>query len=470
LVVAFAERGHGHQTAAVVVAALPAGLAFGVKLNFIAPVVALSIGVWILSQRGHRLAVGLWWVLLVALTGSFWYLRNLIDVGNPIPLLHFRFGPISLPTPLLTAPTATVAHFLFSASAWREDFRPGLRLFFGPAWWAILVLAGFGLVLVLATGRDRTARVLAGVGLFAGIAYLLTPLYLTVLGAPTLFVTTIRYAVPAVVMGLVLLPLSPVFGRKGVSNWLLGVYLAILAVTQLDATIWPIRLFSPRWDPPIRGIDSWLGLVFGLIVLGVGLAIYDSRVRWVGWRSRSVSIVTAASVAIVGLIGGFGVQQFYLHNRYTTQSTSLQYPSLLLSWAQHVNGARIAVAGVYTQIQYGLYGRDLSNFVQYVGKSEPHGGYAPIVSCAQWRSALNEGHYTYVLTSTGPVTHRLGILRVPSTFAAWTNEDGASSLVAQEVMNYGSVAGGETGHEYFGFFLFHLHGHLDPRGCAPVST
>ena len=60
-------------------------------------------------------------------------------------------------------------------------------------------------------------------------------------------------------------------------------------------------------------------------------------------------VVVPVSIALV--VSGFGVQQLYLGNRYTSSNT----PSYVV-WAQHVSNVRIAVAGEYTQVQYELYG------------------------------------------------------------------------------------------------------------------
>ena len=110
------------------------------------------------------------WLVVLILTGGFWYGRNLIAVGNPIPPFHLKLGPLSLPSPQLTTPSSTVAHFLFNATDWRVYFLPGLRLSFGPAWWALLGLSALGLVLAVITG-DRLQRVLGAVGLASGLIF-----------------------------------------------------------------------------------------------------------------------------------------------------------------------------------------------------------------------------------------------------------------------------------------------------------
>ena len=73
------------RPAARVLAAVAAGLAVGVKLTVLAPVLALTVGVIVIAPRGRRLAAAGLWLGPLILAGGFWYARNLIAVGNPLP-------------------------------------------------------------------------------------------------------------------------------------------------------------------------------------------------------------------------------------------------------------------------------------------------------------------------------------------------------------------------------------------------
>ena len=77
---------------------LAIGLAAGTKLNFLLPAAVLVLGLTALAPKGRR-----WFTLLCAggmalAGGGYWYLRNLIHSGNPLPWIH-HLGPIDLPSP-----------------------------------------------------------------------------------------------------------------------------------------------------------------------------------------------------------------------------------------------------------------------------------------------------------------------------------------------------------------------------------
>jgi hypothetical protein len=441
------------------VAALAAGLALGTKFTLILPVVALTVGIWVLARRGRRLVETGTWVLLVLITGGFWYLRNLIAVGNPLPSLALHLGPLALPSPAIGTPSSTLAHYLAKGSAWHKYFLPGLRLSFGPAWWAILALAAAGLILGVMVGPHRMPKMLAWVGLASGAAFVVTPQYLAVLGTPVYFVDNVRYVDPALVLGLVLLPLIPWIRERSRQWWLLGIYAAILAVTQFDGTLWPIHLLTQRFADPIGGVDSVIGLLIGLLVLIVGSLVALRRRGEPRWRPH---LLIVALVGIALVVSGFSLQQFYMRNRYTNSN-----PSAIFSWAQNISNARIAVAGNFTQIQYELYGRNLTNYVQYVAQPEPHGGYAPITSCRRWRQALNSGHYDYVVTATSFNPDRQSVFKTPSSYTAWTGTDPASSLIRRQTLK---IAINVSSTEYVGTSLFRLHGRLDPSTCTSAAV
>jgi hypothetical protein len=454
LLVTASCRGGPTRPTGQAVAALAAGLALGTKFTFVAPVGALTVGIWVLARRGRRWSEGGLWLLLVVLTGGIWYFRNLFTVGNPLPSLHLALGPLALPSPTTKTPTSTVSHFLFNAGAWHHYLLPGLRLSFGPAWWAVLGLAGAGLVLGVLSAPGRVPRMLAWVGIVSGAAFLVTPQYLTILGAPVYFVDNVRYGDPALVLGLVLLPLAPVFAHRGRWRWLLGGELVVIGATQLDGTVWPIDVLAQRFGYPIGGVDSLIGLGCGAVVLVVGTTLVLARHSLPGRaRSRRAVVTVAVAVAVaVAVVPGLALQQFYLRNRYAGPGTPL--PLL----ERDASNARVAVAGGFGQLQYGFYGRDLSNFVQYVGQTEPHHGFGLIDSCPRWRQILDQGHYTYVVITTGLVANRADLTEHPPRYTVWTETDTAAQLVRRQVTTVRDA-------KVVGYWLFRIRGPLDPASC-----
>ena len=421
--------------AQLAVAGLAAGLAMGTKVIFAAPVGALSLGIVALAPRGKRMRRTGVWLLAVGLAGGFWYARNLVVVGNPLPSLGVHLGPLRLRS--YPVGTSTFAGFLFDRGFLEEHLLPDLRVVYGPAWWAVLGLVAAGIILAAATRSGRVLRMLALVGAATSVAFVFTPQPIG-RGQFALFfiVYQLRLASTVLVFGLVLLPLVPAVNRGLRAWWLLIAFTLVLAATQLDSSVWPTDLFEQRFAAPTAGLDAVAGLALGVALVIVGAALLYRRDRLLAWRSPAA--VAAACLLLIA--GGFGLQQLYLSGRYTD---TMPMPRIY-RWARHVHNERIAVVGRFAFLQYPLYGTDMSNYVQYVGTRGSHGAFKAIRECDAWRRALNAGHYSYVVT--GPVPGG-----APD---AWTASDHAATLVIRENQVLS---------------LFRLNGRLDPAGCSGVA-
>jgi hypothetical protein len=437
---------------AICLAALAAGLTLGTKLTFIPLVVALTVGVSVIAPRGTRVRQTSLWLLLVVLTGGFWYLRNLAAIGNPLPYgLHL--GPISLPSPPGLAPASSVASFLFNRHDWRMYFLPGFREALGPAWWAVLGLTFAGLVLGACFAATRLQRMLAIVGIASGVGFVFLPQPLTVPPVyphvPYNFVYNLRFSFAALIIGFLILAIIPVMARARARWLLLGSFGIVLMVTQLDSTIWLIRLFSQQFAPAIQGVDSRIGLLIGLVTLLVGLFLLLARNGMLARRPPAVVLVMAA---LLVLVSGFGLQQLYLRDRYL--DTSPMAP--LYAWAKHVQDTRMAITGPFSNDSYPLYGQDDSNYVQVVGKLGPSGSFLPILSCGEFRRVINSGRYADVITVTG------GDPRDPTAVGSqqtmWISQDPAAKLIFRRT-TYGFLFKETV------FSVFHLDGPLDPDSC-----
>jgi hypothetical protein len=428
----------GHpRTNGVAVAALAAGLAFGTKFTLVGPVLLLTLGVWAVCTRGRRLRDGGLWLVLMALTGGYWYVRNWVLAGNPLPSLS-QIGPISLPSPPIASPNTTFGHYLFQGSLWRHFFIPGFRSSLGPAWWAILAASIAGLALVIAaSSRGWVCRMLAVVGVGSLIVFVYTPQFLGLPGFPIYFVYNLRYASPALVLGLVLLPLVPRLSRGRRPLWLGVLFLAILGVTQLDGTIWPWRVFAGRFAEPVRGVDSVIGLLVGGVILAVGLLLMSGR----SFR-LALPRVTLIGVAIVlVLVVGYPLQQFYLGHRYLSSGAATVVAPRTVAWAQGLEHTRIALGGEFMELQYPYYGRYSTNYVQLITKSTANGNLVAYPSCAQWREALHAGRYGYLITLSDQQKR-------------WTGSDPSARLIRSEVLGKDAV-----------LEVFRLGDRLDLAGC-----
>jgi hypothetical protein len=437
-----------------VVAAASTGLAIGTKWTLLGPAAALTVGACFIGVRGKRIrSLGIWLVALL-LTGGFWYGRNAIAVGNPIPPLHLKLGPLSLPSPQQTTPSSTIVQYLFNKFDWHQYFIPGLRLSFGPAWWGLLGLSVLGLVLAVVAG-DRLQRILGLVGVVSGVIFMFTPQYLAALGLPVFFVYNVRYADPAVILGLVLLPINPVLSTWQRSRWVLVAYMAVLAATQFDAAIWPTRFFTQHFlGGPVRGSDSLIGLLIGVAALIVGTVFVVYRGKALHRRAVFAWIVVGA----ITIIAGFPLQQTYLRDRYVDSTGNVW--GQLASWFQTKNHIRVGVIGGYSYVQYQFYGRDLTNYVQYLGVRGPHGSYTTFATCQSWREAIRSGNYSYIVISTNVARTRSAISSASPPETRWMAWGGDSKIILR-----GQIRSAPPFPGYIGYTLYKVGPNFSADGC-----
>src|SRR5437588_738416 len=141
------------ERAPLALSCVAAGLAAGTKVTIVAPAFAVALCAPWLAARGARRSAAAWCALGVIVFGGFWYLRNAVRAGSPVPPVHLHLGPISFPTPagLHTPPALdlTFAGLATRNHAWGSVILPGLHENLGVAWWAILGLAALGTLISL---------------------------------------------------------------------------------------------------------------------------------------------------------------------------------------------------------------------------------------------------------------------------------------------------------------------------------
>ena len=419
------------------IAGLAAGLAAGTKLSFLAPVIAMFVGLIAIAPRGERTRAGLWFAGPALLTGGYWYVRNAVAVGNPIP--YTSFGPLGLPAPerdLELRPGYSVFHYATDFDVWSDWFFPGLDDSFGLLWPLVLAaILGAG-AYALWRGAEPILRMLGGVVLFTAIAYVFTPLTAAgEEGEPIAFVWNVRYLAPAAAIGLAILPCLPLARRTERARWLTLAGLAILfSATTISLVQWE--------QGHVKG-----AIAAGVAVLAGFAALRLLRDRFDGEPPVAWVAGTAIVVVIGALAAGWWEQRHYLERRYEKLSPQLRLADAA-RWGRDLRDAEVAVGGIRGVFnQFPFYGTDLSNRVQWLGREGPDGAYERIPTCAEWRRALADGGYTHVVTTYDPFSP--GQL-TDTKEALWTREDPA----AEELLRDGPVS------------VFELSGPPDPTTCG----
>ncbi len=412
------------ERAALAVAGLAFGIAVGTKFTFLVPAFALVVGFALVGAALARRR-SLWALVLpVALTGSWWYLRNLIAVGNPLGL-QLHVGPLTLPGPtsaLAKASQQTVFSEVSHLSLWGSRFAPGLAHAIGPLWPIVLALYLLS-VLFGVRSADAAVRAIAVAAGLTGISYLFLPTGASAIEqGTTLFQVNLRYATPALALGVVVLPVILRLRAPGLLKALGPGLVALLCVTQLEHALLPSQ--------PARHV------AFLAIAAGIAVAVLGGRA--IRQRPRVVVGVLSLGLLLGAAIGLFAVQRHYFARRYLVGDRTDPGLGAIYRWAQGVADAHVALYG--TVQQYPLYGARDTNAVTYLGTTSGGGGFHPVATCRAWRTAINDGGYRYVVLTPAPTA------AIP---AAWTRASPAAHIV---------VGVGEDD-------VFELTGRLDPGAC-----
>ena len=285
---------------------------------------------------------------------------------------------------------------MFDPSIWRQYLVPGLDGSLGWAWWALLAVAVVAMVGVLAVGPTRAWRLLAFTALAALVGFLFTQQILGPPGHPIYFGVNVRYIAPALALGLVALPGLAV-------RWpvlrvpILALYLLLLASLQLNPTLWPIHVLSMAFVPAVGNADSLIGIGVGLVLLVGGIAAVLVRPhhemlrrdQWVGpapWPRSWCSAWSSSS--------------------RPTRTIAMPPTRICSCPGCGPETCTISASGSPARrsiVQYPLYGLDLSNHVQFVGRRHSDGSFDAITTCSAWRRIANAGHYDYLYAaSAGP--------------------------------------------------------------------
>jgi len=434
------------ETGPLIMAGIAGGLAISVKLTMLPPVAAITLGVIAFRGGGRRLATAGILGAALFVSGGYWYVRNLfISGGNPIP--QIRFGPLQLPAPdqlpLDPRPRFSVFHYLFNPPIYRTWFFPQLDNALGPLYPLILLSAVAAVIYVIVKSRNRLLRVLAAAALFTAAVYIVTPLTAAGPdGQPRGFFTNTRYLMPGIVLALVLLPLARPFRTdEKRAQWVLLAVTAVYAATVLLTPMWPSRY-----------LIGAIVLTALLIWIPASLGYF----RGVGRIGRAGVALAAAGALLVAVVLGRAQEVQYNDQHYTNSSLFLQDggPEKAFDVIRPLHDKNIGISGsgeIFFD-QYGFYGRDLSNHVQYIGVPGPHGQFVLAKTCQQFRRQINAGNYDYVVisqyTNDDPASQYAYAIR------AWTKDVPQLKEISSENVSPQPV------------YVYKVRGKVDPASCG----
>jgi hypothetical protein len=434
----------------LIMAGIAAGLAASVKTTFLVPVVAITLGVVLFSGRGRRWTTT--WVmgLPMLVVGGYWYLRAAIKTGgNPIPIT--KFGPLNLPTPdqmpLDPRPRFAVAHYLGEPTIYRRWFFPELDNALGPLWPLILIVAVSAAVYIVWRSQNKILRVIAAAALATAVVYLFTPLTAAGQeGAPTGFFTNTRYLMPGLVLAMVLLPIARPLRAPDRRARLTLLFLgAVYAITVLA---------TPRWFTTY--IVGTIFLTLLLVWAPAGLSLGRGR----GAVTRPIVAAAAVALVLLAVVLGRAQEVQYADQHYKNPLPFLGEggPREAYDFARKQHDKRIGIIGSSEIIfgQYGFYGEDLSNRVEYIGQQGPNGTYRLPTSCQQYRRLVNEGDYDFLIMSQYTQDSPEAEYWFP--IYAWSKTDPALKLVVAEPEIFPQAD-----------YVFKVDGKMDPAGCASVG-
>lgn len=390
----------GETTPQLALAGLAAGLAISTKLTVVPAVAMLTVGILWAGRPGERARRVLAWGIGLVATGIYWYLRNLLIAGSPVPSTDLPlFGRRSFR--IADELGFSVADYLTDGRVWREWLLPGLRADFGWAWPA---LAAATVWVVVGAWREREDRFVRSLALLVPVsmaAYITLPTTaLGERGQPILFAGNVIYLVPVLALVLAVLPTLRASRSPTLPTLVMAGCGAVVAAGALTS---PISTIAEGRARVALGAAALVGLLGAVVVRGVPRP-----------PRRVLSLlVVGVSAMVLGV--GQRVADRYLDGRYATVPVS--------QWAASVRGADLAIAGFAGQ--FPLYGPHLDNTVTYVGEERSNGEFHDMPSCPRWRAALRAGRYEYVVlrSERSDITDRQ---------LAWTASDPAATPVLDD--------------------------------------
>jgi hypothetical protein len=172
--------------------------------------------------------------------------------------------------------------------------------------------------------------------------------------------------------------------------------------------------------------------------------------------SRAAVVGAGAAVVLLAVVLGRAQEVQYYKHHYTRTTLFLQDggPQKAFEFAHKQQNKRIGIAGSGEIFfgQYGFYGANLNNYVQYIGVPGPDGTYRLATSCAQFKRRINAGNYDYLIISQFTQDSQDAPYWYP--IYAWIKNDPALEKVIEEP----DITPEPD-------WVFRVKGKLDPAGC-----
>lgn len=373
------------------VAGLGLGLAAGTKLNAL-PIAFLIAVAAVAAAAGDRRRAALALALPAFVAGGFWYVRDWVTVGSPVPDINLTVaghGFHVVPYPEVKPYAYTAAHYLGDPAVIRHWMLPELRTAWTGLWPILLAVLIAGIVIPV-LGERAVFRRLLGVAVAVAVAiYLATPT--TALGSagrPLLFGTNTRYLMPVLALAAVLFAVSRVLRR-------------FATITTVGFTAMLIATLALENLP--QSVEYGVGLL-SAVVLAAAIGVGGYVARRGGSSTGARALVATGAIVLTVAVGAL-VQHSYLHHRYRGASPEERLFALVGSFEHQ----RIGVTG--HGLEYPFFGPDYANTVNYVGVSAPSRAFDLPTTCPALMAALARLHDDIVVVEPLAVEHTDRVLR-----------------------------------------------------------
>jgi 4-amino-4-deoxy-L-arabinose transferase-like glycosyltransferase len=355
----------------LVLAGLGLGLAFGTKwygLTTTAAVFVVWVGARLLAHDAWKRVArdGLVLLALIAVASGTWFVRNLVETGNPI--FPQEVGALGI-TIFEGTTQASVDQFGFRIVDYLDE--PGvLADYAAPGLWAQLGLAGplllAGVISALVAGvvalrrgggeGNRQIVALGALALLVTATWMITPGSAPGFPGQPQVLITVRWLGPAILLGLVVL--GGIGGRLGGAAVAVEALLAAAIVHGLD------KVYFTRTAGQLAEAAAIV-----LVAVGTAAAVWLAlpRVRALSMTGRRSVAIAAAALAVLAAAAFARWEQ----SAYAGRDYSIHDPAFAWISENARPGTRIGIAGGASLEGVSpilpAFGPRLRNEVTYVG-------------------------------------------------------------------------------------------------------